>query len=317
MRRGPHGTDSTIDQDGTPKEAPPLNEPVLPPSGLALPAFRAVDLPTTEAIAAQLAPRDPSPPFDSFTIRQWLWGRGFHIPGHARHVVELVRPLTLGPGMSMLDAAAGLGGAARAIAEEFGVTVSALEGDPWLVRRGQEISAASGKRKRSPVRVLDAESAELRMGTFDRVLVREATHRVPEKERFLRVLALALKAEGQLLLTDFVVEPSLVERPELAAWAELQPHRPTLWTLRQYTDCLRDLGLELRVPEDMTDAYKGQILAGWDNMLRTVDLRSLQRPQRAVLVDELERWTRTVAVLDSGALKVYAFHALAGMPARR
>ena len=101
-------------------------------------------------------------------------------------------------------------------------------------------------------------------------------------------------------------------RPELAAWAALQPRAPSLWSLRQYSDCFLSLGLELRVPEDISAAYKSWIVDGWTRLLRTVDLRSLPRDHRLAVVAEAERWAPTVAALDSGALRMYRFHVLAG-----
>ncbi len=213
------------------------------------------------AMAARLAPGEPAAPPDPLTIRQWLWGPGLHIPGTAEDVLALARPFAANASTRLLDVAAGLGGAARAIAARSGAYVSAL---------------------------------------------------VRDKERFMRVLILGLRPRGQLLLTEFVAEPALAARPELAAWAALQPRDPSLWTLRQYSDCFLGLGVELRVPDDISAAYKSQIVEGWVRLLRTIDLRSLPRGHRLAVVAEAERWTPTVAALDSGALRMYRFHMLAG-----
>jgi SAM-dependent methyltransferase len=316
MRHRPRGTVRTIDRDGAPAaESSPPGRVVSGRRADAGKTIDLADLPPAEVVAAHLAPREPVPPLDAVTIRQWLWGRGFYLPGDARHVLDLVRPLALAPAMTLLDAAAGLGGPAWAIADEFGATVSALERDHELARRGETI--ASGMAKPAGVKVFDPERFELRGGAFDRVLAREATYMVDDKERFVRVLSLALRPEGRLLMTDFVIEPSNAQQPALAAWAALQPHRPRLWGLRQYSDCLRGLGLDLRAPEDMTAAYKAQILRGWDNLLQTVDLRSLPRAHRTAVVDEAERWMRTIAALDAGTLKFYRFTAYAGSALRR
>jgi SAM-dependent methyltransferase len=309
MRHRPSGTASTVDRDG-----PSLEEPSPRAGAFSRPRVnpgQRIDLkglPPAEVVAAQLAPREPVPPLDLVTIRQWLWGRGFYLPGDLRHVLQLVQPLALMPSMTLLDVAAGLGGAARAIAQEYGVSVTAIERDEELARRSAAIAA--GMAKPAAVKVFDPEGFELRVGTFDRVLAREATYMVDDKERFLRVLSLGLRPEGRLLMTDFVVEPSLAERPALDAWSALQPRRPRLWGLRQYSDCLRGLGLDLRLPEDMTLAYKAQIISGWDNLLQTVDLRSLPRDHRSVVLAEAERWMNTISAFDAGILKVYRFTAL-------
>jgi len=264
------------------------------------------------AMAARLAPGEPAAPPDPLTIRQWLWGPGLHIPGTAEDVLALARPFAANASTRLLDVAAGLGGAARAIAARSGAYVSALERDPDLARRGRALSIAAGRHKQVPVGHMDPETLELRAGAFDGILGREASHLVRDKERFMRVLILGLRPRGQLLLTEFVAEPALAARPELAAWAALQPRDPSLWTLRQYSDCFLGLGVELRVPDDISAAYKSQIVEGWVRLLRTIDLRSLPRGHRLAVVAEAERWTPTVAALDSGALRMYRFHMLAG-----
>jgi hypothetical protein len=133
-----------------------------------------------------------------------------------------------------------------------------------------------------------------------------------DKERFLRALARALKAHGQLLLTDYVVEPKDGGGPELEAWQRHQPPPPRLWTLAQYAGCLTRLGFDIRVSEDTTVSHRRLIVAGWAQMLDTVDLRSLPKQHLLAIVDEAERWVRTIAALDGGALRTYRFYALAG-----
>ena len=288
------------------------------PSSVAeTPLSRARGLPDAErasvaAMAARLAPGEPAAAPDPLTIRQWLWGPGFHIPGTAEDVLELARPFAANAATRLLGVAAGLGGAARAIAMQSGAYVSALERDPDLARRGRALSIAAGRQKQVPVGHMDPETLELRAGAFDGIIGREASHLVRDKERFLRVLVLGVRPRGQLLLTEFVAEPALAGRPELAAWAALQPREPSLWTLRQYSDCFLSLGVELRVPEDISAAYKSWIVDGWVRLMRTVDLRSLPRGHRLAVVAEAERWMPTVAALDSGALRLYRFHVVVG-----
>jgi SAM-dependent methyltransferase len=252
------------------------------------------------------------PPLSPLAMRQWLWGPGFHQPGNAEYVLKLVKPFGLNPAMSMLDVAAGLGGAARAIAEQFGTYITGLERDPDLARLGMEMSIAAGKQKHAPISAIDPESFELRTGAFDCILGRGATYMVQDKERFMRVLILGLKQRGQLLLTDFVIEPSLAQRPEYAMWASLQPFRPALWTLQQYADCFKSLGFDVRITEDISHDLKLQIVLGWDNLVQTVDIKALPRAHKLQVVTEAERWVKTIIAFDSGVVKAYRFYALAG-----
>jgi len=47
-------------------------------------------------------------------------------------------------------------------------------------------------------------------------------------------------------------------------------------------------------------------------MIGTVELRSLPKQHLMAVVDEAERWVRTIGALDGGALRIYRIHALAG-----
>jgi SAM-dependent methyltransferase len=255
--------------------------------------------------------RASEPPLDAPTLAQWLWGAGFHIPGGDEYVLDLVKPFALNPATSMLYIGAGLGGGARAIATKFATYVTALESDEALARRGMEMSTLHGMQKHAPVSVYDPRTLELRPHSFDGILSRQSTYTLADKEPFLQILATALKPRGHLLVTDYVLEPKVRAGPELEAWRR-QQRRPThLWTAAQYADCLKRLGLEVRVTEDTTSTLRHRILAGWAQMIGTVDLRNLPRQHLLAVVDEAERWVHTIAALDSGALRTYRIYALA------
>lgn len=265
-----------------------------------------------EANADSAEPGAAIAPLNPLTIRQWLWGPGFATPGDAAYVLGLVKPFAANPAMSMLDVAAGLGGPARAIAEAFGTYITGLERDAELARLGMQMSTAAGMQKRAPVSPIDPETFELRAGAFDCILGRGATYMVQDKERFLRVLGLGIKPRGQLLLADFVADTAALDRPEFITWSALQPHPPRLWTLQQYTDCLKSLGFDLRITEDISEAYKMQIVLGWDRLVREVKLKALPRLHKLQVVDEAERWVKTIAAIEAGVVKPYRFYALAG-----
>ncbi|HTS93626.1 MAG TPA: methyltransferase domain-containing protein [Stellaceae bacterium] len=255
-------------------------------------------------------------PLDRLTIAQWLWGAGFHVPGDASLVLELVKPFAPNPAMSMLDVSAGLGGGARAVAGAFGTYVTGLECDPGLARRGMEMSIAQGMQKRASVEAYDPETVELKAGAFDCILGRLATHAVRDKERFLRVLYASLKTRGQLLVTDFVLEPKGGDRPELAVWARAQPRRPELWSFQQYMDCLAGLGFEIRINEETTERHHRLIVSGWSQLLQTVDLKVMPRKHLAAILDEAELWVQTLAAIECGALRTYRFYVRAATAAK-
>lgn len=257
--------------------------------------------------------RKSEPPLDGPTLAQWLWGAGFHIPGGEEHVLDLVKPFALNPAMSMLYIGAGLGGGARAIAAKFATYVTALESDEALAKRGMEMSTLHGMQKRAPVSGYDPHALDLRPHSFDCILSRQSTYTLADKDKepFLQTLTAALKPRGHLLLTDHVLEPKAHAGPELGAWRRQQRRPAHLWTAAQYAECLKRLGMEIRVTEDTSSAFRHRILGGWAQMIDTVDLRSLPRQHLLAVVDEAERWVHTIAALDGGALRTYRVYALA------
>jgi ubiquinone/menaquinone biosynthesis C-methylase UbiE len=250
-------------------------------------------------------------PLDRATVAQWLWGAGFIMPGDAQYVIDLVKPFGLTPAMSMLDLSAGLGGPARAIAEAYETYVTGLERSPERARRGMEMSVTANLAKRATISQFNPENFELRPHSFDCVLGRGSTYNVVEKERMLRVICEGLKPRGQLLLNEFTLDPVHGKRPELAAWMAREAFPPVLWTIAQYEDCLTSLGFDIRVVEDVTLPYRRMIVAGWERLIKEADLRRMARSHLRTIVNEAELWVLRIAVLESGALKVYRLHALA------
>jgi hypothetical protein len=194
--------------------------------------------------------------------------------------------------------------------------VTALEADAALVRRGMEMSTLQGMQKRAPVTLYDPATLELRNHSFDCILARQCTYTLADKERFLKLLVAALKPRGHLLITDYAMAPAASGGP-LEAWHRQQPGPPHLWTAQQYSDSLGRLGLDIRVAEDTTAQVRQQILNGWAQMIGTIDLPNLPKPHLLTIVDEAERWVRTLAAIDAGALRTYRFYALASGPGVR
>jgi SAM-dependent methyltransferase len=248
---------------------------------------------------------------DPLTIRQRLYGRGYVIPGDAAWVLELVEPFRLGAASSLLDLAAGLGGPARTLAQAFHARVTGIERDHDCAQQGNAISAALGAAHLVRIKPCDPESLELDAARFDCALGREASYAVAEKERFLRVVAQSLRARGQIVLTDFVLDRIVGERDELGAWRAGRARPPALWTAAQYADCFKSLGFGLRRAEDISPLYRRQIVAAWIGYLRAGDIRGLPASQVEAVLAEAEACFRTVRALESGALKYYRFEAIA------
>jgi cyclopropane fatty-acyl-phospholipid synthase-like methyltransferase len=249
-------------------------------------------------------------------VAQWLWGDGFLSPGDADYVLEFVKPLGLSPAASVLDLSAGLGGPARVIAQAFGTYVTGLERSPERAKRGMEMSTLANLGKKATVAVYDPETLELRANSFDCIIGRGATYNVVEKERLFRVAHHGLKQRGQLLFNEFMVDPTVGERPELAAWKAKESYPPRLWTLDQYTDCLSSLGFDIRITTDLTSTYRSMIVSRWARMLEEIDLKAMAKQHRLTVIDEAELWMRRIGALEKGGLRVYRLYALLNKPSR-
>jgi SAM-dependent methyltransferase len=268
---------------------------------------RSAEAPTAGDIAAANANALPDP----LAIRQRLYGRGYVIPGDAAWLLSLVEPFQLGASSALLDLAAGLGGPGRAIAQAFHTRVTGIERDYDRTRQGNAMSAALGASNLVRIKTCDPETLELGSARFDCALGREASYAVIEKERFLRVVAQSLRSRGQIVLTDFVLDRGAGERPELGAWHSKRAPRPSLWTAAQYADCFKSVGYGLRRADDISALYRRQIIAAWLGYLRAGEIRGQPAAQVEAVLAEAESCFRTVAALESGALKYYRFEAIA------
>jgi SAM-dependent methyltransferase len=248
---------------------------------------------------------------DSVTARQWLWGSGFVTPGGRREVLDLAAPLKLAPGMILLDVAAGIGGAVRALAEEFRIEAVGLERDLDLARLGMTLSEEHRVARRAPVGVYDPDSFDLPPARHDCVLAREATHLVREKERFWRVVMQGLRTGGALVATEFVRSGEGGEGDALEAWASSVARRPLLWSQERYEDCFKSLGFTVSAIADITAEYRALVLSGWTRLMQRPELHRLPRRAFGPIIDEAERSLRLVRALDAGALRLIRLHAVA------
>lgn len=261
-------------------------------------------------VGASEAAIEVSAVLDPLSIRQRLYGRGYLIPGDAAWLLELAAPLRLTASSSLLDIAAGLGGPARTIAQAFHNRVTGLARDHVVAQQANAISAALGAGHLVHVTACNPESIELDTARFDGAIGREASYAVADKERFLRVVAQSLRG-GSIVLTDFALDRAAGERDELGAWRAGLARPASLWTASQYEDCFKSLGFGLRRCDEISARYRQQVIDGWMRYLRTGDIRGRPAAQVDAVLAEAEACRRTVAALESGALKYYRLEATA------
>lgn len=256
---------------------------------------------------------DPNRPWETprVLLAQMLWGAGFSHPGGADEAIKLANPFALDPAMTVLELGAGLGGGARAVVEQFGVWVNGHESDREFATAGMQLSTQAGLAKKAEIKLSLPDEPEIRPNSVDCIMCRELLHKVADKPRLVRAMEQALKPKGQLVMTDFMLsETGRADSPAVEAWRQSLGADAELWPLDRYTLALGAEKMDVRVTEDITAPYRSLVLRGWADLTRAIGGVSLDQRLAQCMVDELERWMRLVAAIDSGDLKLFRIYAL-------
>lgn len=288
-----------IDLPLPPAEAPPAPARWVPPDGL--PALAPPTRPSAVAPAAW--------PPDRIAAAQLLWGPDCLEPGEPGLTVELARPFGAGPATRLADLHAGLGAGCRAVATRFGVWVTGLEPDPDLARAAQARARALSMERKAPVTAYDPARLELSPAGFDCILAREILFAVPDKGRLLDSVREGLRVGGQLILTDLLTRDG-TSGPALAAWAAAEPRLPAPWPVARLTAALLQRGFDLRLREDLTSLFRGQIRTGLRRLLARIDAGAVDSAVMRPALREGDRWARRLVALESGELAIWRFHAV-------
>lgn len=275
--------------------------PELPPQRIE------TELPDHEVRAPeQVLPWDD----DRISLVQDVWGSGFDRPGSGADILTLLKPIGLDPKMSVMELGAGLGGATRAVSKEFSVWIHGVEGDPDLARAGQKLSEIAGLAKKAPIHAEALRELEIKPNSLDVLFSREAFVGLPDKTRLLDAIERGLKPKGQLLFTDYVLASVGDHSEELQAWKDGEPDTPAPWAVSDWVDTLKDLKLDVRIKEDRSDRQIAAIKRGWAEFMQEAAQDGRLERYGQLAVDECDLWTRRLNALESGALRVYRFHAI-------
>lgn len=274
----------------------PMPEPAPPatPAGIAAPAPAAHD-PWTAARTE---------------IAQFIWGEGYCGPGGPGQIVGMCKLLALSEEMSLLEIGAGLGGPARALAEQFGTWVTGYEASAELAARAEDLSVRAGLARKAVVHAYDPAAVADFERSFDRALAKEALVHIEDKARLLGLIEERLKASGLFLITDYVLgEDGEADADAVAQWraeeAVRQPFYPV--TAESLTALVKQAGFAVRVDEDITGTYRDLIAAAWKGADRAAAELAARDDAAALLhtlLTEGEVWARRVHMMDAGALKV-------------
>jgi cyclopropane fatty-acyl-phospholipid synthase-like methyltransferase len=268
--------------------------------------------PVLGPVAPVETPAEEIPPLEQphIKVAQQIWGEGFTRPGGAAAILTLVKPFALDPSMTVMDFGAGLGGGTRAVSEEFNVWVHGFEPDPTLAAGGQELSIRKGAKK-AEVKPCTLQDFQPKPASYDCIFSSEALYTVAEKEKVLTACERALKARGQIAFTDFVrTGGAKQDDPRLKDFATRTGKPGEFWTGEEYMAKLKALKFDVRVDENLTEAYRTTVIEAWVNFTQDDAGAAYVRTHPDELVNEVSLWTRRVAALDSGALQLRRYYAI-------
>jgi cyclopropane fatty-acyl-phospholipid synthase-like methyltransferase len=268
--------------------------------------------PVLAPAAAVEAPAEEIPPLEQphIKIAQYVWGESLTGPGGAAAILTLVKPFALDPSMTVMDFGSGLGGGTRAVSEEFGVWVNGFEPDPIMAAGGQELSVKKGAKK-AEIKPCVTKDFQPKAATFDCIFSSEALYTVLEKDKLLGSFERALKARGQVSITDFVRAPGTkADDPRLAGFVSRDGKPGHFWLGEDYLSKMKALKFDVRVDEDLTAIYRTSIIDAWVNFTQDATITAAARAHPDELVAEFSLWTKRVAALDSGALQLRRYYAI-------
>ncbi len=95
----------------------------------------------------------------------------------------------------------------------------------------------------------------------------------------------------------------------MTKWLDQEPVKAHPWAIATFEEALANLQLEIRVTEDVTEAFRTLVIQGWSDYIGATPRGSVGEDSAPTLIDEVELWTRRVQAIDSGDLKVCRVHA--------
>ncbi len=252
-------------------------------------------------------------PFDPWSadradVAQLIWGKEFCGPGGPDYIITMSKLLALTPEMSIADLGACLGGAARVLADHFGVWVTGFETSHYLVTTGNEMSFMAGMARKAELKLLDIESTEPFERRYDRVFGHGFLSKLENISEMTGKVAAALKEDGLVLVTDyFARDKKALTDPEVLSWLAAEPHHPQLHVIDKVLKEFDTHRLMVRVNEPITDTYAKLVTAGWKSADQVVT-NLMENEDGAhlvpILLKEAELWARRMKMFSSGKIEV-------------
>ncbi len=243
-------------------------------------------------------------------VLQSVWGEGFLEPGGAPFAKKFTGLAKVNSSQTVLDLTAGLGGTAAHTTKREKLWMEALEPDRELAGKAREFVNSWALGKRLKMGTQDFENLQLPTRRYDLVYSRERFFTFENKKDILRHVANSLKADGSLLLLDFLAPTPDEHADELKDWARSEPARPFAWTPQFYRQALEHFGFTVNFNQDITSEYVDLINKGWLKAIKLIDSGDLDPETAGYLSQNGEMWLTRAKLMDTGVIRVHKIHAI-------
>eukprot|EP00250_Pteridium_aquilinum_P022641 c25496_g1_i1 orf=374-1858(+) len=181
---------------------------------------------------------------------EWIFGEGFVSTGGKDTTQEFVKKLDLKPGQTVLDVGCGIGGGDFYMAEEFDVSVVAIDLSVNMISLALE--RAIGRQCAVQFEIADCTKKEFPAETFDVIYSRDTLLHIHDKVTLFKKMSSWLKVGGKLLITDYCKSAGAAS-PNFANYIKERGY--DLHDVKEYGQMIQQGGLDEVISEDRTAQF--------------------------------------------------------------
>jgi cyclopropane fatty-acyl-phospholipid synthase-like methyltransferase len=222
---------------------------------------------------------------------------------------NLTQPLGINKKLSVAELGSGLGGFARWVSEEYNAYVTGYEPDQILQDAAIEMTKMAGRARKVNFFHCDFEDFNPKPRSADVVFTSEALFPVQNKAGCFAAIYKLLKPSGQFMMSDYMLEGTAPDAPELNSWREEEPIGANPIDVQETRKLLNAAGFEVSIAENITPEYKANVLRAFaDYATRTRNGEKSGHLHEWIL-KEGEMWMRRIKLMEAGHLKVFRIYA--------
>lgn len=238
-----------------------------------------------------------------------LFGEGMTrcIPDEMK--AKITQPMGINKTMSVSELGGNLAGFSRWVAETYETYVTNYDEDQALIDAANEMTKMAGLQRNIQSVLCDLDDFKPKKKSANVVYSSEALFHVKDKKKCFKAIHDMLRAEGQFMMSDFMLDGMGGEAPELDSWKQGEPLTPHLLDVQQTRTMMTEVGFDVSIAEDITDAYRSNVQRAFaDYAKRTADGEKSGHLHDWIL-KEGELWMGRIKLMEAGHLKVFRIYA--------